>query len=126
MTRRRVLLVEDDDDVRALLRELLTDAGYVVTDAGRLADARLALAAPPDAAFDLVVVDVMLPDGHGTALVRAAERRGVKSLVVTGNPDRMTLFEGQGVDYLSKPFRPVEFLRRVEACLASPSRAGPT
>jgi len=125
MTRRRVLLVEDDEDVRALLRDLLTDAGYMVTDAGRLADARLALAEPPGTAFDLVVVDVMLPDGHGTALVQAAERRGVKSLVVTGNPDRMTLFEGQGVDYLSKPFRPVEFLRRVEACLASQSRAGP-
>jgi DNA-binding response OmpR family regulator len=105
-------MVADDEDVRALLRDLLTDAGYVVTDASRLSGARLAFDLP-GAAFDLVVIDVMLPDGHGTASAQAAERRGVKSLAVTGNPDD-----------LSKPFRPVEFLRRVEACLAPESPAG--
>lgn len=118
---KHVLLVEDDPDVRALLTEILDEAGFGVTDVRTFADARHLV---DGEGIDLVVTDVVLPDGRGTELARYAERRGLRTLVLTGNVDRMQEMALRDRDYLAKPFRGKELLERVRACLGTPGTAG--
>ena len=70
----RVLVVEDDDDLRAVLTTVLESAGLSVTPAGDLAEARHALADGPEP--HLVLLDLRLPDGTGHDLVADLRRRG--------------------------------------------------
>ncbi|MEZ6183615.1 MAG: ATP-binding protein [Planctomycetota bacterium] len=107
----RLLLVEDQGDLRQTLAYALALSGYDVTTASNLAEAReRAEALPPD----VVVVDVMLPDGLGTELVEAlrAQRPNLPVVFVSG-------FAGEACDalapdgrthFLEKPFRPRELL----------------
>jgi len=84
---RRILLVEDQDDARWLVRELLETEGHRVTVAADLASARALLNAPDGAArFDVVVSDVFLPDGNGWELVAEIRTRfpHLRIGVVTG------------------------------------------
>ena len=113
---KHVLLVEDDPEVRALLSAILDEAGYGVTDVRSVADARHLIDGD---GVDLVVTDVVLPDGRGTDLAEYAARRsrGLPALVLTGDLDRMQEMELRGRDYLAKPFRPQELLARIRACL---------
>ena len=67
---RRVLLVDDHDDTRETLTKLLTRSGYEVTEAGTM---QSALEKASAGAFDILVSDLGLPDGHGTELMRDAE-----------------------------------------------------
>jgi DNA-binding response OmpR family regulator len=78
---RRILLVEDDSDVRMLLQHVLLDAGYEVDCAESFAAARARLARR---AYDLVLTDGKLGDGSGIELADDAAGRGMKALVVTG------------------------------------------
>jgi two-component system OmpR family response regulator len=109
---KHVLLVEDDPDVRALLSEILHDAGYGVSEVPTVADARNLI---DGTGLDLIVTDVVLPDGRGTELADYAQRRGLRSLILTGNVDRMQELQLKERHYLAKPFRPKEFLASVEA-----------
>jgi two-component system OmpR family response regulator len=111
---KHVLLVEDDPDVRALLTEILDEAGFGVTDVRTFADARHLV---DGEGIDLVVTDVVLPDGRGTELAQYAERRGLRTLVLTGNVDRMQELALRDREYLAKPFRSRDLLERVHACL---------
>jgi DNA-binding response OmpR family regulator len=120
---RHVLLVEDDPDVRALLTEILDEAGYGVTDVRTFADARHLV---DGEGIDLVITDVVLPDGGGTELARYAEGRGLRTLVLTGDVDRMQEMALRERDYLAKPFRSKELLERVDACLAAAGAGTPT
>jgi DNA-binding response OmpR family regulator len=80
--KRRILLVEDDSAVADYLTTFLAQEGFHVTSAGSLAQARAALAQ----AFDLVMLDLNLPDGTGDELVPAIIKAqpGVPVLMVTG------------------------------------------
>jgi len=101
-----ILVVDDDARLRALLQRFLTEQGFRVSTAENAATARAALA---DMAFDLLVLDVMMPGETGLELTAAlrAEGQEVPILMLTarGAPDDRIAGLEQGVDdYLAKPF----------------------
>jgi two-component system phosphate regulon response regulator OmpR len=125
---RHLLVVDDDDRIRDLLRRYLSREGHRVTTAPDAAAARK-LVETLD--FDLVVVDVMMPGEDGFSLTRWLRKRGptpVLILTARGLPDDR--IEGLTIgadDYLPKPFEPQELLLRIEAILrrAGPKPSGP-
>jgi DNA-binding response OmpR family regulator len=111
----RILLVEDDLDVRPLLEYVLgTEGGYAVTAVESVANAAMLLAAQP---FDLVVTDVNLPDGNGLRVADQAKANGVKVLVLTAHGLSLEPGELAAYDYLLKPLRVKEFLAAVRSQL---------
>jgi len=118
MTRGRVLVIDDDGDVRALVAGLLNRAGYEVNEAS---DGRDGLRAVFSDRPDLVLLDVTMPglDGWGT-LERIRELTDVPVLMVTALSDELEKVRGLKAgadDYLTKPFGRQELLARVEALL---------
>ena len=117
-----LLLIDDDSRLSAMLRDYLHAAGFGVEVAGSLAQARQCLKA--GARVQLVLLDLMLPDGDGLDLcreLRADPRyRHLPLLMLTarGEPlDRIVGLELGADDYLPKPFEPRELLARVRALL---------
>jgi two-component system alkaline phosphatase synthesis response regulator PhoP len=127
---KRILLVEDEPGVRLTLTDRLHDEGYVVETA---ADGDEGVARAASEAFDLVVLDVMLPGRSGFDVCRDLRQKGVDSpiLMLTARrqvADRVVGLKLGADDYLTKPFDVSELLARVEARLrrtppASPSEA---
>jgi DNA-binding response OmpR family regulator len=116
----RVLVVEDDRKVASFIRQGLQEEGYTVEVAADGAAALELLLG--GSAFDLVVLDVMLPKRDGFAVLRAmrGERVGTPVLLLTARdavPDRVTGLDLGADDYLTKPFAFAEFLARVRALL---------
>lgn len=113
-----LLIVDDDARLRELLRRYLCDNGFRVTGAADAAEARARLA---NFAFDLVVLDVMMPGESGLELTRALRReRRVPVLLLTamGEPeDRINGLEQGAEDYLPKPFEPRELVLRIHNVL---------
>lgn len=113
-----ILVVDDDTRLRTLLRKYLTDNGYMVTVAADAAEARAKMLA---LAFDLLVVDVMMPGEDGLSLTRDLRRtNAVPILLLTAMgevDDRINGFEAGADDYLSKPFEPRELLLRITSIL---------
>lgn len=113
-----ILVVDDDQRIRTLLRQFLLKNGYLVTVARDAAHARRILAG---LAFDLLVVDVMMPGEDGfslTASIRETTECPVLLLTARGETeDRITGLESGADDYLPKPFEPRELLLRVGAIL---------
>jgi len=122
-----LLVVDDDQRLRALLQRFLAEQGFRVTVAADAAAARGALAGM---AFDLVVLDVMMPGETGLSLVESMRREGkdvpVLMLTARGGPDdRVAGFEGGADDYLSKPFDPRELVLRIRTILRRIAPAAP-
>ncbi|HEV2548204.1 MAG TPA: response regulator, partial [Stellaceae bacterium] len=112
----RVLLVEDDLDVRPLLEHiLLTDPQYEVTAVESVANATALLATQP---FDLVVTDVNLPDGSGLRIADRAKEKGIRTLVITAYGLSLNPGDLASYDYLLKPLRVHELLDAVRRALA--------
>lgn len=113
-----LLVVDDDARLRVLLRRYLSDNGFRVTTAGDASEARANLAS---FAFDLVVLDVMMPGESGLDLTRALrpERRiPILLLTAMAEPeDRVNGLEQGADDYLSKPFEPRELVLRIRNIL---------
>ena len=117
----RVLLIDDDARLSAMVGDYLRGSGFEVETAGSLAAGRERLAG---ASYDALVLDLMLPDGDGLDLcreLRANPRtRQLPLLMLTarGEPmDRIVGLELGADDYLPKPFEPRELLARVKALL---------
>ena len=113
-----VLVVDDDADVRALVRELLTRAGYAVTEAQ---DGREALRLLYDERPDLVLLDISMPelDGWGT-LERIRDVSDVPVVMVSAlgaELEKVRALRGGADDYVTKPFGRQELLARVETVL---------
>jgi DNA-binding response OmpR family regulator len=123
----RVLLVDDDSRLSAMVGDYLRAGGFDVDAVGTLTAGRERLAAQ---GYDALVLDLMLPDGDGLDLCRElrhnARTRHLPLLMLTarGEPlDRIVGLELGADDYLPKPFEPRELLARVKALLR---RAAPT
>ncbi len=125
----KILVVEDSPPTRDLLRRSLQGAGHTVATASRVSTgARLALAG----GYELVIVDVMLPDGSGLDLCRALRGAGVASAILfltakSEVDDRIAGLDAGGDDYLRKPFALAELHARIRALgrrrgLAAPAR----
>jgi two-component system phosphate regulon response regulator OmpR len=124
-----VLVVDDDARIRGLLSKYLARNGYLVTGARDAEHARRLLAG---LAFDLLIVDVMMPGEDGLSLVRDTlprHRTPVLMLTARGEAgDRIAGLEAGADDYLAKPFEPKELLLRAAAILrraAAPARPQP-
>jgi two-component system phosphate regulon response regulator OmpR len=115
---RHLLVVDDDDRLRGLLKEYLTRAGFRVTTARDAAAARRLL---DSLAFDLLVLDVMMPGEDGFSLTRWVRGRSATPiLILTARGLAGDRIEGLTLgadDYLGKPFDPQELLLRIEAIL---------
>lgn len=123
-----LLVVDDDDRLRALLQKYLTSNGYRVSAAANADEARTLM---KSFAFDLLIVDVMMPGESGldlTRSVRAQSQTPVLILTARGEPqDRIAGLEHGADDYLAKPFEPRELLLRCGALLrrAAPPQHAP-
>ena len=118
-TRERLLVVDDDPDVRGSLERALRHAGYAVTTAVHGADALDSVARSP---VDLIVLDVLMPMVDGFDACRRLRERGDATpvLVLTARDaidDRVTGLEVGADDYLVKPFALRELIARVRALL---------
>ncbi|MBS0595312.1 MAG: response regulator transcription factor [Proteobacteria bacterium] len=121
MARERVLLIDDDARLAAMVGDYLRGHGYAVDAAPTLAAGRERLHA---GSYDALLLDLMLPDGDGLELtreLRAAEptrRLPLLMLTARGEPmDRVVGLEIGADDYLPKPFEPRELLARLKALL---------
>jgi two-component system OmpR family response regulator len=122
----RLLVVDDEDTIRELLCGSLRFAGYEVTGAGSGAEAlRASMSARPD----LVLLDVMMPDGNGFEVarrMRSAGGREVPVIFLTARDevqDRLAGFETGADDYITKPFSLAEVLARIKAVLKRTTQA---
>jgi two-component system phosphate regulon response regulator OmpR len=113
-----LLVVDDDRRIRALLQKFLTSQGFRVTTAESAADARGKLRS---FAFDLIILDVMMPGENGVDFARSLrEESDVPILMLTARAeieDRVAGLEAGVDDYLSKPFETRELLLRVASIL---------
>jgi two-component system phosphate regulon response regulator OmpR len=126
----RLLLIDDDARLAAMVTDYLGQAGFTIETAASLAAGRRSLV---ERSFDALVLDLMLPDGDGLDLCRElrgqARTRHLPLLMLTarGEPlDRIVGLELGADDYLPKPFEPRELLARVKALLrrAAPQASG--
>jgi len=117
---RRILLVDDDEDLReALGEQLVLTEDFDVFEAG---DGSEALARVKEGLYDLVILDVGLPDTDGRELCRLMRKQGVKSpiLMLTGqdsDSDTILGLDAGANDYVAKPFKFPVLLARIRAQL---------
>lgn len=122
MSTSHVLVVDDEADIRALIQEILTDEGYGVTVA---ADAEQARAARADNKFDLVLLDIWMPDTDGITLLREWSDGGDLDspvVIMSGHGTVDTAVEATRLgafDFVEKPLSLAKLLRTVEAALES-------
>src|SRR5438874_5098205 len=110
----RILLVEDDADVRVLMEHVLISDGYDVDPAPTIAAGRTLIGRKR---YDLVLADGVLPDGSGIEIAKEAERRGIPAILVTAYAFRLPKDQLAGFELLLKPVRPAELLQAVEGAL---------
>jgi len=126
MSRARILLVEDETNLRRTLTDLLKSDGYAVESSGDGLEAQnLALFQ----AYDLIILDVMLPSRNGFDICRHLRKNGINTpiLMLTARGELNNKVQGlkSGADdYLTKPFETPELQARVEALLRR-AAAGP-
>jgi DNA-binding response OmpR family regulator len=117
-TRSKILVADDDDDIRMLLRELLSRAGFDVDEA---ADGRTALRRLYESPPALVILDVSMPDMDGyETLERIRDLSEVPVIMLTGRVQELEKVRGLSSgadDYVAKPFGRQELLARVQALL---------
>jgi DNA-binding response OmpR family regulator len=130
MSAQRVLIAEDDPDISSLISLYLQRAGYQTEV---VASGRDVLARFSEQPFDLLILDLMLPELDGLDVCRALRARrkttSIPIIIVTARAeeaDRVAGLELGADDYVTKPFSPRELVARVGALLRRASRAGPT
>lgn len=120
MTRRKILLVDDDEPLRTTLAEQLElHEEFITVMAG---DAAGGLKAVKDGHFDLILLDVGLPDMDGRDLCRLMRKQGVKAPIIMltaqdGDADTILGLDAGANDYVTKPFKVAVLLARIRAQL---------
>ncbi|PWW04777.1 DNA-binding response OmpR family regulator [Paenibacillus cellulosilyticus] len=116
---KKVLLIEDDVSISELQRDYLEINGYQVDIAQ---DGELGLQMSLSAAYDLILLDLMLPKLNGFEVCRKIrEKMNVPILMVSSRREDIDLIRGLGLgadDYITKPFKPAELVARVKAHIA--------
>jgi DNA-binding response OmpR family regulator len=123
----RILIVEDDAGLAAILRDGLAEHHMSATLAGTFGEGRERAVL---GAWDVIVLDVMLPGGNGFELCTQLRRRGIRTpiLMLTARDtvdDRVSGLDAGADDYLTKPFAFRELLARVRALARRPSALQP-
>ena len=121
----KVLLVEDDRELRQTLQGALQVEGYDVTVSGSVADAMAVLRhssqASPTESFDILILDLGLPDGDGSTLLHwARQHYALPILIISARHDewnKVGLLDAGADDYLVKPFSISELLARIRVAL---------
>ena len=111
----RLLIVEDEYDIQAFLQRALSEAGYNVDVAS---DGKTALSLAAANAYDVLVIDLGLPDQDGISLITNLRQMGVRAPVLILSArrsvdDRVRGLEQGGDDYLTKPFAVAELVARL-------------
>jgi two-component system KDP operon response regulator KdpE len=115
----KVLLVEDDRDLRQTLRDALMVEGYDVIVSGSAADANAVISHTMRSAspLDLLLLDLGLPDGDGAALLRSVRSQYVLPILIISarhdDANKVVLLDAGADDYLVKPFSISELLARM-------------
>ena len=114
-----ILVVDDDRRIRSLLQSYLAENGFRISVAASAQEAREQMRIM---AFDLVVLDIMMPGETGLSLARSLRENGnaVPVLMLSAlaeTPDRIAGLESGSDDYLAKPFEPRELLLRIRGLL---------
>ena len=124
MNNARILLVEDEPNLRRTLTDLLRSDGYLVENSGDGVEGQELATKNP---FDLIILDVMLPSRDGFEVCRRLRENGVNTpvLMLTARNElnnKIQGFKAGGDDYLTKPFETPELEARIEALLRRASR----
>ena len=114
----KILLVEDDENIRIMVSAMLTSSGYQVIEATTCSTAvTLACSHNPD----LIVLDLGLPDKDGTELLTLVRKNDLTPIIVlsarSDEAEKVKAFDLGGNDYITKPFSAAEFLARVRSVL---------
>jgi CheY-like chemotaxis protein len=115
----RILVVEDHDHVLPVLCDALRGAGHDADCVSTEADGETALRTKR---YDLLICNIVLPDGSGRYLAEEAAKHGTKTLLLTGTPDEAQTRRTGGVMYLAKPFTLKHLLDTVAQLLESVDR----
>jgi len=114
-TGKRILVVEDEEQVRILLHHVLLSAGFEVDSVGTMASALEHL---HSRAYHLVLTDDRLPDGRGVRLASIAKEKGMDAVVITGYMLQSTGADLDAHEHLMKPIRPDELVQAVDRHVA--------
>lgn len=112
-----ILLIEDDKTISEALTDYLTSEGFHVKQAFNKGDAIRAIEA---SGYELLIVDVSLPDGNGFEVCKLAAAKGMPAIFLTASGDERSVvkgFDSGAYDYIQKPFRPLELLSRIKSVL---------
>jgi PAS domain S-box-containing protein len=115
-----VLLVEDEDAVRQLCQELLEQAGYRVLPA-ESPESALRIAERPGIHIDVVLTDVVMPQGNGRTLLATLRQRrpGLPAVLMSGYPERDSEHEPLDFEFIQKPFTRDELMEQLRKALRS-------
>ncbi len=122
MSTPHVLVVDDEDDIRVLIKEILSDEGYEVTNAADAAEAR---AARKEGKFDLILLDIWMPDTDGISLLREWSEHAELDcpvVIMSGHGTVDTAVEATRLgafDFVEKPLSIAKLLRTVERAIES-------
>lgn len=118
MSRKQILIIDDDEDLSFIISEMLESYGYSVTCA---ANSEKAFELLSDNTYHLILLDINLPDTTGFELCRELRRVSTVPVIFasarTSETDRITGFDIGGDDYLPKPYSMKELLSRVNALI---------
>lgn len=125
MSALQVLVVDDEADIRTLIKDILSDEGYEVTNAADAAEAR---AARRDGKFDLILLDIWMPDTDGISLLREWSEQGdldCPVVIMSGHGTVDTAVEATRLgafDFVEKPLSIAKLLRTVERAIEAAKR----
>ncbi|MFQ6005091.1 MAG: sigma-54-dependent transcriptional regulator [Woeseia sp.] len=125
MSALQVLVVDDEADIRTLIKDILLDEGYEVTNAADAAEAR---AARRDGKFDLILLDIWMPDTDGITLLREWSEQGdldCPVVIMSGHGTVDTAVEATRLgafDFVEKPLSIAKLLRTVERAIDAAKR----
>ncbi len=118
-----ILIVDDDDRIRSLLKDYLSENKYIVSTAENAEEAKLKL---KYIIFDMIILDVMMPGQNGYELTRDIKKQlNIPIILLTAKGEVENRIKGLELgadDYLGKPFEPKELLLRIKNIIKSKNK----